>query len=131
MAADRTIDWSPWFRAAWRVTLAYLFVAALWWHAWYLLMLICFAALLGDPALEARTNLFCFGALLSYVVFKYVWWFWEPTGDYFTIMLVSVLAIFSLPSLHWAMGRLDQLASVASERNLRPTTSTASETGAS
>jgi hypothetical protein len=101
-----THDWEPWLRAAYRVTMAYLVVAALWWHAWYLLMLICFAALLGDRNLEVRCNLFCFGGLLSYVVFKYVWWYWEPTGDYFRIMAVSVLAIFSLPALHWVLSCL-------------------------
>ena len=95
-----------WLRAAYRVTMAYLVIAALWWHAWYLLMLICFAALLGDRALETRCNLFCFGGLLSYVVFKYVWWYWEPTGDYFRIMIVSVIAIFSLPALHWLLSLL-------------------------
>ncbi|MFN0070740.1 MAG: hypothetical protein ACKVVP_04520 [Chloroflexota bacterium] len=97
-----------WLRAAYRVTMAYLVIAALWWHAWYLIMLICFAALLGDKRLEMRCNLFCFGGLLSYVVFKYVWWYWEPTGDYFRIMLVSVIAIFSLPALHWLTSFLDQ-----------------------
>jgi hypothetical protein len=95
-----------WLRAAYRVTMAYLVVAALWWHAWYLLMLICFAALLGDEALEVRCNLFCFGGLLSYVVFKYVWWYWEPEGGYFRIMAVSVLAIFSLPAAHWLLSLL-------------------------
>ncbi len=99
-------DWQPWLRAAYRVTMAYLVIAALWWHAWYLLMLICFAALLGDSVLETRCNLFCFGGLLSYVVFKYVWWYWEPTGDYFRIMTVSVVAIFSLPALHWLLSFL-------------------------
>jgi len=79
--------------------MAYLVIAALWWHAWYLLMLICFAAF---PV----RNLFCFGGLLSYVVFKYVWWYWEPTGDYFRIMTVSVVAIFSLPALHWLLSFL-------------------------
>lgn len=106
--SDREREWAPWLRAAFRVTLAYLVVAALWWHAWYLLMLVCFAAVLGDPALEARTNMFCFGGLLSYVVFKYVWWFWEPQGDYFQIMVVSVLAIFSLPTIHWLASLLDR-----------------------
>jgi hypothetical protein len=96
-------DWEPWLRAAYRVTMAYLVIAALWWHAWYLLMLICFAALLGDRALEARCNLFCFGGLLSYVVFKYVWWHWEPEGGYFRIMALSVLAIFTLPAVHWLL----------------------------
>jgi hypothetical protein len=96
-------NWEPWLRAAYRVTMAYLVIAALWWHAWYLLMLICFAALLGDEALEVRCNLFCFGGLLSYVVFKYVWWYWEPEGGYFRIMAVSVLAIFALPALHWLL----------------------------
>jgi hypothetical protein len=101
-----THDWLPWLRAAYRVTMAYLVIAALWWHAWYLLMLICFAALLGDEALEVRCNLFCFGGLLSYVVFKYVWWYWEPEGGYFRIMAVSVLAIFALPAAHWLLSLL-------------------------
>jgi hypothetical protein len=89
-------------RAGYHVFFAYLVLACLWWQPWYLLVLLALSTLAGDRALVDRTNLFCVGGLLSYVVFKYIWQIHQVDWslDYGKIMAMSVIAIFTWPLLH-------------------------------
>jgi hypothetical protein len=84
------------------VFFAYLVVACLWWQPWYLLVLVCLAALTADRALIDRANLFCLGGVLSYVAFKYVWQIHQGDWqlDYVKIQALFVVSIFTLPLLH-------------------------------
>jgi hypothetical protein len=99
-------DGESWYaavvRTGFQLFFAYLVLACLWWQPWYLLVLLTFAALSGDAGLGDRANLFCIGGLLSYPVFKYIWAIHQADWqlDYFKIMALSVLAIFSLPLAH-------------------------------
>jgi hypothetical protein len=94
-------DWQPWLRAAFDVTFAYLAFATLWWQPWYLVWLVALAALLPSRLVHERTLLFCYGGILNYLVFKYIWPTFQPM-TYTTIMGISVLLIFGLPLLHLA-----------------------------
>lgn len=91
-------------RAGYQIFFAYLVVGCLWWQPWYLLVLLLLAALSTDRALADRANLFCVGGLLSYPVFKYIWSVHQADWslDYFKIMALSVIVIFTLPLLHLA-----------------------------
>jgi len=90
--------------AAYHLYFAYLVIACLWWQPWYLLVLLVLGALSTQMPLVTRTNLFCIGGLLSYVVFKYIWQIHQVDWqlDYAKIMTLSVLVIFPLPLLHLA-----------------------------
>jgi hypothetical protein len=95
-------------RAGYQIFFAYLVVGCLWWQPWYLLVLLLQAALSTDRALADRVNLFCVGGLLSYPVFKYVWSVHQADWslDYFKIMALSVVVIFTLPLLHLVVDQL-------------------------
>lgn len=93
--------WLPWLRAAHDLTFVYLAFATLWWQPWYLVWLVALAALLPSRLVHERALLFCYGATLNYLVFKYIWPVFQPM-TYTTIMGISVLAIFGLPLLHLA-----------------------------
>ena len=79
----------------------YLAFATLWWQPWYLVWLVALAALLPSRLIHERTLLFCFGGVLNYLVFKYIWPIYQPM-TYTTIMGISVILIFGLPLLHLA-----------------------------
>lgn len=91
-------------RTGYHLFFAYLVLGCLWWQPWYLLILLVFAALSGDPRLADRANVFCIGGLLSYPVFKYIWAVHQGDWqlDYLKIMALSVVVIFTLPLLHLA-----------------------------
>ena len=93
--------WLPWLRAAYDVSFVYLAFATLWWQPWYLVWLVALAALLPTRLIHERTLLFCYGGVLNYVVFKYIWPVYQPM-TYTTIMGISVILIFGLPLLHLA-----------------------------
>jgi len=101
-------DWQPWLKAAHDVTFVYLAFATLWWQPWYLTWLVALAALLPSRIIHERALLFCYGGMLNYLVFKYVWPVFQPM-TYTTIMGISVVLIFGLPLLHlvstWGIGR--------------------------
>ena len=59
------------------------------------------AALLPSRLIHERTLLFCYGGILNYLVFKYIWPTYQPM-TYTTIMGISVILIFGLPLLHLA-----------------------------
>jgi hypothetical protein len=111
-------------RAAYHVFFAYLVLACLWWQPWYLLVLLAIAALSADLELVQRTNLFCFGGILSYVVFKYIWQVHQTDWqlDYTSIMALSVLVIFTLPLLHlaWSLRHTRPHAEVSGQRLFPP-----------
>jgi hypothetical protein len=92
-------DWLPWLTAAYDVTFVYLAFATLWWQPWYLVWLVALAALLPSRLVHERTLLFCYGGVLNYLVFKYIWPTFQPM-TYTTIMGISVILIFGLPLLH-------------------------------
>jgi hypothetical protein len=92
-------DWRPWLSAAHDVTFVYLAFATLWWQPWYLTWLVALAALLPWRLVHERTLLFCFGGVVNYLVFKYIWPVFQPM-TYTTIMGLSVILIFGLPLLH-------------------------------
>jgi hypothetical protein len=94
--------WLPWLRAAHDLTFVYLAFATLWWQPWYLVWLVALAALLPSRLLHERALLFCYGGILNYFVFKYVWPTFQPM-TYTTIMGISVILIFGLPLLHLAL----------------------------
>ncbi|MCC7104936.1 MAG: glycosyltransferase family 39 protein [Chloroflexi bacterium] len=91
-----------WTRVGYHVFFLYLVLACLWWQPWYLITLLVLAALLPDRALHDRANLFCFGGLMSYPMFKYIWAVHQTDWqlDYFRIMAMSVVVIFTLPLAH-------------------------------
>ncbi|MCC7367484.1 MAG: hypothetical protein IT306_03620 [Chloroflexi bacterium] len=91
----------PWLGAAYDMTFVYLAFCTLWWQPWYLVWLVALAALLPNRLVHDRVLLFCFGATLNYVVFKYIWSVAQPM-TYTTIMGISVVLIFGLPLLHLA-----------------------------
>lgn len=97
--------------AGYQLFFAYLVIACLWWQPWYLLVLLALAALSGEAARAVRANLFCLGGLLSYPVFKYIWAVHQGDWhlDYFRIMAISVVAIFTLPLLHLGLELLRRL----------------------
>ncbi len=75
----------------------YLALAMFWFQPWYLLALLPLAALDPRPLARTRGALFSVGALLSYVIFIFIWviyWQNEPT---FTVELAACMSIFSLP----------------------------------
>ena len=90
-----------WLEAAHDVTFVYLAFACIWWEPWYLTWLVGLAALLPFRVLHDRALLFCYGGVINYVVFKYIWPVYQPM-TYTEIMGISVLAIFGLPLLHLA-----------------------------
>jgi hypothetical protein len=94
-------SWLPWLRAAYDITFVYLAFATLWWQPWYLVWLVALAALLPSRLIHERTLLFCYGGVLNYLVFKYIWPTYQPM-TYTTIMGISVILIFGLPLLHLA-----------------------------
>jgi hypothetical protein len=94
-------DWQPWLYAAHDLTFVYLAFATLWWQPWYLVWLVALVALVPSRLLQERALLFCYGATLNYLVFKYIWPVFQPM-TYSTIMGISVLMIFGLPLLHLA-----------------------------
>jgi hypothetical protein len=98
---DRTPSdqWQPWLLAAHDVTFAYLAFATLWWQPWYLTWLVAQAALLPSRLIHERALLFCYGGVLNYLVFKYIWPVFQPM-TYTTIMGISVILIFGLPLTH-------------------------------
>lgn len=98
-AGDVADAWEPWLLATHDVTFVYLAFATLWWQPWYLVWLVALAALLPCRLLHERALLFCFGATLNYVVFKYIWPVYQPM-TYPVIMGISVLMIYGLPLLH-------------------------------
>ena len=104
--------WDGWLSAAHDVTFAYLAFACIWWEPWYLTWLVGLAALLPERLLHDRALLFCYGGVLNYVVFKYVWSVFQPM-TYTQIMGISVVAIFGLPLLHLACTLGVERASVA------------------
>ena len=61
---------------------------------------------LPNRIVHERVLLFCFGATLNYVVFKYIWSVYPPQlypwMNYTSIMGISVILIFGLPLLHLA-----------------------------
>ena len=77
----------------------YLAFATLWWQPWYLVWLVALAALLPERVIHERALLFCYGATLNYLVFKYIWPVFQPM-TYTTIMGISVILIFGLPLTH-------------------------------
>ena len=99
-------EWLPWLGAAYDITFVYLTFCTLWWQPWYLVWLVALAALLPNRIVHERVLLFCFGATLNYVVFKYIWSVYPPQlypwMNYTTIMGISVVLIFGLPLLHLA-----------------------------
>jgi alpha-1,6-mannosyltransferase len=88
-------SWQPWLQAAVDVTFVYLAFATLWWQPWYLVWLAALAALLPSRKLHERTLLFCYGGVLNYLVFKYIWPTYQPM-TYTTIMGISVVMIFGM-----------------------------------
>jgi hypothetical protein len=94
-------DWLPWLAAAHDLTFVYLAFATLWWQPWYLVWLVALAALLPSRVIHERALLFCYGATLNYVVFKYIWPVFQPM-TYTTIMGISVIMIFGLAFVHLA-----------------------------
>lgn len=92
-------DWLPWLAAGYDVTFVYLAFATLWWQPWYLTWLVALAALLPWRLVHERTLLFCYGGVVNYLVFKYIWPVFQPM-TYTTIMGLSVILIFGLPLLH-------------------------------
>ena len=94
-------SWDGWLSAAHDVTFVYLAFACIWWEPWYLTWLVGLAALRPDRLLHDRALLFCYGGVINYVVFKYVWPVFQPM-TYTQIMGISVVAIFGLPLLHLA-----------------------------
>jgi alpha-1,6-mannosyltransferase len=94
-------DWLPWLSAAHDLTFFYLAFATLWWQPWYLTWLVALAALLPSRLLHERALLFCYGGVLNYLVFKYIWPVFQPM-TYTTIMGMSVILIFGMPLLHLA-----------------------------
>lgn len=97
-----------WALAGYQVFFAYLVLACLWWQPWYLMTLLALGAGLPSASLHLRANLFCAGGLLSYPVFKYIWAVHQADWqlDYFRIMAISVVAIFTLPLAHVAAEQL-------------------------
>jgi hypothetical protein len=100
--AARLSNWQPWLGAAYDLTFVYLTFATLWWQPWYLVWLVALAALLPSRVVHERVLLFCYGATMNYLVFKYIWPTFQPM-TYTTIMGISVIMIFSLPLLHLAL----------------------------
>jgi hypothetical protein len=94
-------EWHRWLAAAHDLTFVYLAFACLWWEPWYLTWLVGLAALLPNRLLHDRALLFCYGGVVNYVVFKYVWPVYQPM-TYTQIMGLAVVAIFGLPLLHLA-----------------------------
>jgi alpha-1,6-mannosyltransferase len=97
----RASNWLPWLHAAHDLTFVYLAFATLWWQPWYLVWLVALAALLPERVIHERALLFCYGATLNYLVFKYIWPVFQPM-TYTTIMGLSVIMIFGLVFLHLA-----------------------------
>jgi alpha-1,6-mannosyltransferase len=95
-------DWLPWLGAAHDLTFVYLAFATLWWQPWYLVWLVALAALLPSRVIHERALLFCYGATMNYVVFKYIWPVFQPM-TYTTIMGISVIMIFGLTFVHLAL----------------------------
>ena len=94
-------DWDGWLAAAHDVTFGYLAFACIWWEPWYLTWLVALAALVPRRVLHDRALLFCYGGVINYVVFKYIWPVYQPM-TYTQIMGISVILIFGLPLLHLA-----------------------------
>jgi alpha-1,6-mannosyltransferase len=94
-------SWQPWIQAAVDVTFVYLAFATLWWQPWYLVWLAALASLLPSRVLHERTLLFCYGGVLNYLVFKYIWPTFQPM-TYTTIMGISVILIFGMPLIQLA-----------------------------
>jgi alpha-1,6-mannosyltransferase len=95
-------SWLPWIEAAYDMTFVYLAFLTLWWQPWYLVWLVALAALLPSRFVHERALLFCFGGVLNYLVFKYIWPIYQPM-TYTTIMGISVVLIYGLPLLHLAI----------------------------
>lgn len=118
----RPSDWQPWLRAAYDLTFVYLTFATLWWQPWYLVWLVALAALLPSRIVHERVLLYCYGATLNYLVFKYIWPTFQPM-TYTTIMGLSVIMIFGLPLLHlcftfqWPRGLHRAPATAATEQS--------------
>jgi len=93
------VGWGGWLGAAHDVTFVYLAFACIWWEPWYLTWLVALAALQPDRLLHERALLFCYGGVVNYAIFKYVWPVYQPM-TYTQIMGLSVVAIFGLPLLH-------------------------------
>jgi alpha-1,6-mannosyltransferase len=93
--------WKRWLETAHDATFAYLAFACLWWEPWYLTWLVALAALVPRSTVHERALLFCYGGVINYVVFKYIWPVYQPM-TYTQIMGISVVAIFGLPLLHLA-----------------------------
>jgi hypothetical protein len=107
-AAEGGAPEGAFIRTGYHLFFAYLVLACLWWQPWYLLVLLVFAALSGDQDLADRANLFWVGGLLSYPVFKYIWVVHQVDWqlDYFKIMLISVVVIFTLPLIHLVLSQV-------------------------
>jgi hypothetical protein len=95
-----------WIAAAHDVTFVYLAFACLWWEPWYLTWLVAFAALTPSRVIHERALLFCYGGVINYVVFQYIWPVFQPM-TYAQIMGISVLAIFGPVLLHLACTAAD------------------------
>ena len=75
----------------------YLALATFWFQPWYLIALLPLAALDPRPLARTRGALFSVGALLSYVVFIFIWIIYWQDEPRFTVQLAACLIIYSLP----------------------------------
>ncbi len=74
----------------------YLVLATFWFQAWYLVALLPLAALDFRPLARVRNAFFSLGALLSYIIFDFLWviyWWHIPT---FTVLFVACVVIYGL-----------------------------------
>ncbi len=88
------------FSSSYQVVFLYLLVACLWFQPWYLVWLVALGALVPREGIFHRTNIFCFSAMLSYVVF-YLWVKYPETFDYNNIQSLAVAVVYFAPVGYW------------------------------
>ncbi len=81
----------------------YFVLATFWFQAWYLIALLPLAALAPSPLTRIRGALFSFGAMLSYVIFIFLWVVYWWTQPVFSVELVACVVIFALPLMTRAL----------------------------
>jgi len=93
--------------AFYEIIFAYLIFASLWFQPWYLLWLVALTAPVARMEYVYRTLLFCFGAVLNYFVWDFLWLWNQSDGR--SVNVTTSIAIYTLPILYtlyvWTIGR--------------------------
>lgn len=105
--AGRTLLLQRTLIAMYEVIFAYLLIASLWFQPWYLLWLVALTAPIARIEYVIRTMLFCFGAVMNYFVWDYLWLWNKSDGR--TVNWTACILIYTLPILYtlyvWTIGR--------------------------